>query len=33
MGIGRNAGGSFMNQASQSPWGGAGTGHQPGPWG
>lgn len=32
MGIGSNAGG-FMNQASQTPWGGTGSGHQPGPWG
>ncbi|HEV7260386.1 MAG TPA: zinc metalloprotease HtpX [Bosea sp. (in: a-proteobacteria)] len=32
MGIGPNAGG-FMSQASQSPWGGTGSGHQPGPWG
>ncbi len=33
MGIGRNAGGGFMSQASQTPGGGAGSGHQPGPWG
>lgn len=33
MGIGRNAAGGFTSQASQSPWGGAGSGHQPGPWG
>ncbi len=33
MGVGRNAGGGFMGQASQRPWGGAGSGHQPGPWG
>lgn len=32
MGIGRNAGG-FTSQASQNPWGSAGSGHQPGPWG
>ena len=32
MGIGSTAGG-FVNQASQTPWGGTGSGHQPGPWG
>lgn len=33
MGVGRSAGGGFMSQASQGPWGGSGSGRRPGPWG